>query len=123
MNPRITGSFEYNDNTRMALSSEEAIDVSGAAVDAALELRADTPLGYFSVVPRLRELAGWSGLLVLIDRGTGRTRTISLWDGDESLAATQERAGEFRRSLAGALDESYTGFAEYDVLLDVAPAA
>jgi hypothetical protein len=76
-----------------------------------------------SVVPRLRELAGWSGLLVLIDRGTGRTRTISLWDGDETLAATQERAGEFGRSLAGALDESYTGFAEYDVLLDVAPAA
>ena len=74
-----------------------------------------------SVVPLLRELVGWSGLLVLIDRGTGRTRTISLWDGAESLAATRERAGEFGRSLAGALDESYTGFAEYDVLLDVAP--
>jgi hypothetical protein len=76
-----------------------------------------------SIVPQIRELAGWTGLLVLVDRGTGSTRTMSLWDSPESLAATEEHAGSFGRSLAGALDESYTGFAQYDVVLDVAPPA
>jgi hypothetical protein len=54
VNPTITGSYEYNDNTRMALDSANAVDVSGAGINAAVELRADMPLGYFSIEPRIR---------------------------------------------------------------------
>jgi hypothetical protein len=54
VNPDITASYEYNDNTRMSVTSADAISVSGAAIDAAVELRADTPRGYFRLLPRVR---------------------------------------------------------------------
>jgi hypothetical protein len=73
------------------------------------------------IVPELRELTGWRGLIVLVDRGTGSTRTISFWDGPESLAATAERAEGLGRQVAEALGESFTGFAEYEVALHAAP--
>jgi hypothetical protein len=73
------------------------------------------------VVPEVTELTGWRGLLVLVDRGTGSVRTISFWDGPESLAATAERAEGFGRQVAEALGESFAGFTEYEVALHAAP--
>jgi hypothetical protein len=72
------------------------------------------------IVPEARELTGWRGLMVLVDRGTGSTRTISFWDGAEALAATAERGEALGRRVAEALGESYTGFAEYEVALHTA---
>lgn len=54
VNPKVTGSYEYNDNTRMTEIPADEIAVSGGAIDAALELRADRPQGFFSLYPRLR---------------------------------------------------------------------
>jgi hypothetical protein len=73
------------------------------------------------IIPDASELTGWRGLITLVDRGTGSTRTISFWDGPESLAATAERAEGFGRQVAEALGESFAGFAEYEVALHAAP--
>ncbi len=54
VNPKLTGSFEYNDNTRMSEIPTEQVEVEGAAVDAAVELRADGQTGFFRAYPRAR---------------------------------------------------------------------
>jgi hypothetical protein len=52
--PKITAGYEYDDNHRRTDVPGEEIKVSGAAVDAQVALRGDTPRTSFSLVPRLR---------------------------------------------------------------------
>ena len=67
------------------------------------------------IIPAAGEIAGWRGITALADRGAGRTLTITFWDSQESLDASEERANQLRSDAAGALDETITGVARYEV--------
>jgi hypothetical protein len=54
INPRITASFEYNDNTRLTEVDENTTDVTGAALDASAEFLGESPRGLFRLLPRAR---------------------------------------------------------------------
>ena len=73
------------------------------------------------IVPEARELTGWRGIIVLVDRTTGRTKTITLWDGPESLRASEDRANELRKQAAQAMDETVVGVDRYEVALHESP--
>jgi hypothetical protein len=72
-------------------------------------------------IPEAADLTGWRGIIALVDRTNGRTKTITLWDGPESLRASEERANEFRAQAAEAMDESIVGIERYEVALQEAP--
>lgn len=55
------------------------------------------------VIPMLREIPGFGGVLSLIDRTSGRSLTITLWDSEEALRTSEERANQLRSQAAGEL--------------------
>jgi hypothetical protein len=77
------------------------------------------------IVPAAGDISGWRGIIGLVDRESGRTQTITLWDGPESLAASEDRANELRSEAAAALNEQIVGVDRYEVALSLslAPAA
>jgi hypothetical protein len=77
------------------------------------------------IVPAAGEIDGWRGMVALVDRASGTTRTITLWDSSESLAASEDRANELRSEAAAALNEQIVGVERYEVALNLslAPAA
>jgi hypothetical protein len=77
------------------------------------------------IVPAAGDISGWRGIIGLIDRASGKTKTITLWDSSESLAASEDRANELRSEAASALNEQIVGVDRYEVALDLvlAPAA
>lgn len=69
------------------------------------------------ILPMAGDMTGWRGVVGLVDRSTGRTKTITFWDGIESLQASEERANELRSEAAAALAERITGVSRYEVVL------
>jgi len=76
------------------------------------------------IVPEANDLTGWRGIIALTDRTTGRTKTITFWDSEESLRASEERANQLRSQAAEAMGETITGVDRYEVAVHevLAPA-
>ena len=75
------------------------------------------------ILPEARDLIGWRGVIALVDRAAGRTKTITLWDSDRSLRASEERANQLRSEAAEAMGETVTGVDRYVVALHEVLAA
>jgi heme-degrading monooxygenase HmoA len=43
------------------------------------------------VLPQVRSVAGSTGVLLLLDRENGRALTITLWESEEAMRASEER--------------------------------
>lgn len=75
------------------------------------------------IIPEASDLTGWRGVITLADRATGRAKTITLWDGPESLRASEARADELRASAAEAMGDTIVGVERYEVVLHEVPVA
>jgi hypothetical protein len=73
------------------------------------------------IIPVAADITGWRGILTLVNRTTGGTKTITFWDGPESLAASEERANELRARAAEAMGDTIAGVERYEVALHEAP--
>ena len=56
-----------------------------------------------STLPELKSVEGNRGAILLVDRETGNAMAITLWEDEESMQASEERANELRRSAADAM--------------------
>jgi len=54
-------------------------------------------------VPAVKEVDGFKGILSLIDRQTGKSLTVTLWESEGALQASEEEANRIRREAAGNL--------------------
>lgn len=77
------------------------------------------------ILPSAGDIPGWKGVVALADRSNGRTITITFWDSEESLEASEVRANELRSQAAKAMDETVVGVERYEVALSkaLAPAS
>ncbi len=70
------------------------------------------------VLPQIKQLDGFSGVLGLIDRETGKSLVITLWDTQESLRASEEAANKVRAQAAKELGSTGTPAVDhYEVVL------
>jgi hypothetical protein len=74
-----------------------------------------------TILPEAADLTGWRGILTLADRQTGRAKTITFWDGPESLSASEARADELRAQAAEAMGDTIVGVERYEVALHETP--
>jgi heme-degrading monooxygenase HmoA len=51
------------------------------------------------IVPQVKQL-GAQGIISLADRTTGKSLTITLWDTEDDLRASEEQANQLRRQAA-----------------------
>jgi heme-degrading monooxygenase HmoA len=68
-------------------------------------------------VPDARTLDGWKGMIMLVDRTTGASRVITLWESEDALAASEERAGELREQTAKEAGQQVAGVERYEVAM------
>jgi heme-degrading monooxygenase HmoA len=69
----------------------------------------------------LRQLDGFEGAYLLVDRHGGRVMTITLWSTEQTAEASAERANQIRQEAAGAAGLSIDSVGTYEVALQIEP--
>ena len=77
-------------------------------VDAAVEYGRGT-------ISEMMEMEGFRGNLALVDRQAGRITSITLWESEEAMKTSEERANTMRSSGATAIDASVVSVDRYEV--------
>ncbi|HEV7641383.1 MAG TPA: hypothetical protein VGO39_10995 [Gaiellaceae bacterium] len=67
------------------------------------------------VLPRLRSLEGFTGVMSLADRARGTTKMCTLWASDEALAASESDADKLRKQAAESAGGTIAGVERYEV--------
>lgn len=55
---------------------------------------------YLETIPQAAREMGGTGSALLVNRETGEAMSFTLWDDEAAMRATEEQAGELRRSTA-----------------------
>jgi quinol monooxygenase YgiN len=72
-----------------------------------------------SLVPRVREIEGCVGVLFLVDRLSGRSMSISLWDSEEAMVNSEEIANRIRKEISEKADEQVLFIERYEVAYEM----
>ena len=75
-----------------------------------------------TIIPDAEEVTGWRGILTLVDRGSGKAKTITFWDSSESLRGSEAKADELRTQAADAMGDTIASVDRYEVALHEVPA-
>jgi hypothetical protein len=67
------------------------------------------------IVPQVRAMAGCKGIVSMVDRATGRSVSITLWEDERALANSRENANRVRSEAADASGSTVTDVTEYEV--------
>jgi len=76
-----------------------------------------TRLAQDQILPQVRQLSGFKGVVSLVDRERGRTKLITLWESDEALHASEEQANQLRQRAAEGAASRIVGVERYEVAL------
>ena len=70
-----------------------------------------------TVMPRAAQLDGYKGAYLLIDRQSGESVSVTLWESEEALRASEEAADRLRGDAAGNLGAEIASVKRYEVVL------
>jgi heme-degrading monooxygenase HmoA len=68
-----------------------------------------------NVLPRTEQLDGFKGAYFLVDRQNGKSLTVTLWESEEAVRASEEAVNSLRSELADALGTQMVGVERYEV--------
>lgn len=72
------------------------------------------------VVPVVRGMDGSRGMIYLVDRSSGKSLSITLWESAEAMQASEEAANRLRRDSSASAGDTIVDVERYEVaLLDV----
>ena len=71
-----------------------------------------------SVIPAARQLTGYRGILVLGDRGSGKSIAVTLWESEAAMRESEEAANKLRSEASEAGGEEIVSVERFEVLLD-----
>lgn len=67
------------------------------------------------IAAKVRGLDGCDGFLFLVDRLTGRSMAVSLWDSEEAMQRSETAAGSLRRELIEQAQEQILSIERYEI--------
>ena len=70
-----------------------------------------------AVIPAVSQIPGYKGAIGLIDWENGRALTLTLWESESAMRASEGQAAELRSSLAEQIGERPAGVERFDVAL------
>jgi heme-degrading monooxygenase HmoA len=73
------------------------------------------------VMPAVRQMGGFRGILSLLDRGTGKAATITLWESEADMKASEEAANQARAQAASIANEEIRTVERYEVTFQEMP--
>ena len=68
-----------------------------------------------NILPRVLEMDGNRGAIFLLDRETGKTMTITLWDSEEAMRASEETGKQLRKDAAQTTSASIGNIERFEV--------
>lgn len=68
------------------------------------------------VVEKAEAMAGFGGMIYLIDRSSGRTMAVTLWETEEAMRASEEAADRIRADEAQTSGGSIVAVERYEVV-------
>jgi heme-degrading monooxygenase HmoA len=68
------------------------------------------------IAPVVKAMDGSKGLIFLADRTTGRSVSITLWETEEAMRASEEAANRLRRDASEAVGETIAAVDRYEVV-------
>lgn len=71
-----------------------------------------------TIAPALREIDGFAGLLVLADRSTGKSMSVTFWETEDALRSSEEAADRMRVETAAKYGEEILAVEAYDIVID-----
>ncbi|MGH7687782.1 MAG: antibiotic biosynthesis monooxygenase [Candidatus Dormibacteria bacterium] len=84
---------------------------------------ADNGASYRTMVASMRQVEGFLGALLLVDRNDGRSLGLTFWESAQALAASEDVASELRRGGASTVGATTEPTVErYEVLYYGVPA-
>lgn len=69
------------------------------------------------VLPEARSIDGWRGVIGLVDRAAGVEKTITLWESNDALRASEAQADELRSRAAEEARETIVSVERFEVPL------
>jgi heme-degrading monooxygenase HmoA len=70
-----------------------------------------------NILPRVRAVDGFEGVYYLVDRQSGRALSITLWESEETMRASEEEANRLRGESAEAAGARVEGVERYEVAI------
>jgi heme-degrading monooxygenase HmoA len=74
------------------------------------------------VVPACERIPGFEGMVLLVDRSSGKSVGITFWESEAALTASEQRAGEIRGSSAQRQNERIVSVERFEVPLSTLKA-
>ena len=75
------------------------------------------------VLPRLSEMEGFKGFVVLGSSQSGKLQGVAFWESEEALRATDQSVVPIREGAAEAAGGTVAGVEEFEVFVFEAPSA
>lgn len=72
---------------------------------------------YRAGISRFREMPGNKGAFLLVDRNTGRGIAVTVWESEEAIAESRERANELRQQAAQESGGDVLEVQEYEIAI------
>jgi heme-degrading monooxygenase HmoA len=76
-----------------------------------------------NIVPRAQQMDGFKGIYFLHDRESGKALSITLWESEEAMHASEEAANRLREEAAEASGETIESVERYEVVVFETPSA
>jgi heme-degrading monooxygenase HmoA len=68
-----------------------------------------------NILPQARQMEGFKGVIGLLDRQSGKSLTVTLWESEQAMHASEEEANRLRREGTEATSETVAGVERYEV--------
>ncbi len=81
-------------------------------------IRASDEPGTVHVIPAARQLTGYQGILILGDRGSGKSVAVTLWESERAMRESEEAANKLRSEASEAGSEEIVSVERFEVLID-----
>lgn len=76
-----------------------------------------------NIIPTARQMGGYKGVLSVGDRSTGKSITLTFWESEAAMRASEEAADKLRQQAADEVQEEIAGVERFEVYINEAPTA
>jgi heme-degrading monooxygenase HmoA len=68
-----------------------------------------------NILPQVRQLDGFKGVIALLDRQSGKALSVTLWESEQAMRASEQDANQLRQESAEAASETVENVERYEV--------
>ena len=70
-----------------------------------------------NILPPVRQMEGFKGAIALLDRQSGKALSVTLWESEQAMRASEEDANRLRQESAEAANETVENVERYEVTI------